>query len=57
MGNGCREETLLTGIESPAIAHIGVVASVEFGIFGLRQRDLRGNRRPGGWQFTFRPKN
>jgi hypothetical protein len=50
------EKPLCAGLDSPPIAHNGLVASAGFGAFGARQGDSSGNRAPARWKFGFRPK-
>jgi hypothetical protein len=56
MGNGRGEKPLFPGLESPAIAHNGLVASARFVTFDGPERDFPGNRSPPRWKFVYRPK-
>jgi hypothetical protein len=55
-GNGPGEKPLLSGFESPAIAHNERVARARFGAFDVPERDFPGNRSPLRWKFVCRPK-
>jgi len=50
------EKPLFPGLESPAIAHHELAASVRFGAFGVRSEDFPGNRSPPRWKYVCRPK-